>query len=87
MNWSQGSIPWLSARQSGYIVNQVDGRAWNSEAVGSNPTTLTRGFMANKKQGNLTPSPQWWKHLKDWKRVFWKTERQAQNKDIKKNLD
>jgi hypothetical protein len=38
--------------------------------------------MANKKKGNLTPAPQWWKHLKDWKRVFWKTERQAQNKDI-----
>ena len=39
--------------------------------------------MANKKQGNLTPAPQWWKHLQDWKRVFWKTERQAQKKDIK----
>ena len=39
--------------------------------------------MANKKQGQLTPAPQWWKHLKDWKRVFWKTERQAQKKDAK----
>jgi hypothetical protein len=39
--------------------------------------------MANVKQGNLTRSPQWWKHLKDWKRVFWKSERQAQKKDIK----
>lgn len=34
--------------------------------------------MANVKKGNITPAPQWWKHLKDWKRVFWKAERQAQ---------
>ena len=40
--------------------------------------------MANVKQGNLTKSPQWWKHLKDWKRIFWKSERQAQNRNIKK---
>ena len=39
--------------------------------------------MANVKQGNKTRSPQWWKHLRDWKRVFWKSERQAQKKDIK----
>lgn len=36
--------------------------------------------MANKQ--GLTPSPQWWKHLRDWKRVFWKSERQAQKKAI-----
>lgn len=39
--------------------------------------------MANVKKGNLTGSPQWWKHLRDWKRVFWKSERQAQKKAIK----
>lgn len=39
--------------------------------------------MAHKQQGQLTRPPQWWKHLKDWKRVFWKTERQAQKRDIK----
>ena len=39
--------------------------------------------MANVKQGNLKSAPQWWKHLRDWKRVFWKSERQAQKKDIK----
>ena len=39
--------------------------------------------MANVKQGNKTSAPQWWKHLRDWKRVFWKSERQAQKKDIK----
>lgn len=38
--------------------------------------------MANVKQGNLTASPQWWKHLKDWKRVFWKGERRAHERAI-----
>jgi hypothetical protein len=42
--------------------------------------------MANKKQGNLTGAPQWWKHLRDWKRVFWKTERKAQQRNIKERL-
>ena len=41
--------------------------------------------MAHKHKGQLTPAPQWWKHLKDWKRVFWKSERQAHKKEIKKN--
>jgi hypothetical protein len=40
--------------------------------------------MANKKQGNLTAPPQWWKHLRDWKQIFWKSERQAQKRDISK---
>jgi hypothetical protein len=43
--------------------------------------------MANVKRGNLKPAPQWWKHLRDWKRVFWKSERKAQNKSIKKELN
>ena len=55
-----------------YKVNHADTYACNMETT-----------MANVKQGNLTRSPQWWKHLKDWKRVFWKSERQAQKKDIK----
>lgn len=42
--------------------------------------------MANVKKGNLTPSPQRWKHLKDWKRIFWKSERQSQNTEIKKQI-
>jgi hypothetical protein len=33
--------------------------------------------MATIKKGYLTKPPQWWKHLRDWKRVFWKSERQA----------
>ena len=44
-------------------------------------------FMAHKQQGILTRSPQWWKHLKDWKRVFWKSERQAQKKAIDNSRD
>lgn len=43
-----------------------------------------KAYMAHKHQGQLTPAPQWWKHLKDWKRVFWKSERQAQKQDTKK---
>jgi len=39
--------------------------------------------MATVKKGNITPPPQWWKHLRDWKRVFWKRERHAERKDIR----
>lgn len=42
--------------------------------------------MANVKKGQLVPSPQWWKHLKDWKRVFWKKERKASDRDAKKQV-
>jgi hypothetical protein len=48
------------------------------------PSIRNNGInMANVKQGTLTRPPQWWKHLKDWKRVFWKSERSAQKKDVK----
>lgn len=43
--------------------------------------------MANVKKGNMTPPPQWWKHLKDWKRVFWKKERKNQQRQIRKDLE
>jgi hypothetical protein len=33
--------------------------------------------MANVKKGLLTAPPEWWKHLRWTKRVFWKSERQA----------
>ena len=36
--------------------------------------------MASVKQGTMTRPPQWWKHLKEYKRVFWKAERQASKK-------
>ena len=68
---------------------------WTS-GLGQQPFTLPRRVrfpsaiplketvMANVKKGNLTAPPQWWKHLKDWKRVFWKSERQAQKRNINK---
>jgi len=43
--------------------------------------------MANKKQGVVSRSPQWWRHLREWKKVFWKSERQAQKKDMKERKD
>jgi len=39
--------------------------------------------MAHKQQGTLTRAPQWWKHLREWKRIFWKGERAAQKRDMK----
>ena len=40
--------------------------------------------MATVKKGTLTRSPQWWKHLRDWKRIFWKKERKMIKEEIKK---
>jgi hypothetical protein len=39
------------------------------------------------KHNQLKPSPQWWKHLREWKRVFWKKERKAWQKEIKNRKD
>ena len=33
--------------------------------------------MANVKKGQLTPPPEWWRHLRWTKRLFWKGERKA----------
>lgn len=33
--------------------------------------------MATVKKGTLTPAPQWRKHLRNWKRVYWHRERKA----------
>lgn len=38
--------------------------------------------MATVKKGILTSAPQWWRHLRSWKRVFWKRERLAAKDDI-----
>jgi hypothetical protein len=40
--------------------------------------------MAHVRKGILTPSPQWWKHLRDWKRVFWKKHRREERREIKR---
>jgi hypothetical protein len=39
--------------------------------------------MANVKKGTTVPPPQWWKHLRSWKRIFWKKQRKAHNKELK----
>jgi hypothetical protein len=33
---------------------------------------------------NQVKSPQWWKHLRDWKKVFWKKHRQQSKKELDK---
>jgi hypothetical protein len=33
--------------------------------------------MAHVKKGLSVRPPQWWKHLRDWKGVFWKRQRKA----------
>jgi hypothetical protein len=38
--------------------------------------------MASVKQGILTRSQQWSKHLRDCKRRFWKRERQAAKRSV-----
>lgn len=41
--------------------------------------------MATIKKGYLTPAPSaaaFWKHLREFKRVFWKRERKAARLDI-----
>ena len=40
--------------------------------------------MANVKKGQNVPSPQWWKHLRDWKRFFWKKQRKADKRSLSK---
>jgi hypothetical protein len=42
--------------------------------------------MASVKQGTLTRPPQWWKHLKEYKRVFWKAERRAHKEQTRKDM-
>lgn len=36
--------------------------------------------MAHVKKGLLTTPGKWWKHFRQLKRAFWKTERQAAKK-------
>ena len=37
--------------------------------------------MATVKKGTLTGAPEWWKHLRKTKRVFWKRERKAAKRE------
>jgi hypothetical protein len=38
-----------------------------------------------KHRPTTVRSPQWWKHLRDWKRVFWKRDRQQAKRDLRKD--
>lgn len=38
--------------------------------------------MARKSK--LTKPRQWWKHMKAWKRVFWKEERKAYKQEVRR---
>ena len=42
--------------------------------------------MATVKKGILTSSPEWWKHLRWTKRLFWKRERKAAQDEAKKQF-
>lgn len=42
--------------------------------------------MANVKKGQLTGPPQWWKHLRDYKGVFWGAERKAGQAEAEQQL-
>ncbi len=44
--------------------------------------------MSHKRKGQLTLDPEWRKHLRKYsKRVFWKGERRAEKKYIKKLIE
>jgi len=42
--------------------------------------------MAHVRKGHLVRSPQWWKHLRDWKRIFWKRHRKAERKETMRTV-
>jgi hypothetical protein len=43
--------------------------------------------MANVRQGQTVPAPQWWKHLRQLKRQFWKQQRFDDRKSLKQRPD
>lgn len=43
--------------------------------------------MATIKKGILTSAKEWWVHLRDTKREFWKGERKEAKKIIKSDLN
>lgn len=42
--------------------------------------------MATVKKGTHVPAPQWWRHLRDWKRLYWRRERAAAKAEIKNQV-
>jgi hypothetical protein len=43
--------------------------------------------MANVKKGLTVPPPEWWKHLKWCKRLFWKQQRRADKMALRRERD
>jgi hypothetical protein len=43
--------------------------------------------MANVRKGILTAPREWWKHLRGTKRPFWKRERKAARKAVRKEFE
>jgi hypothetical protein len=43
--------------------------------------------MANVKKGQTVPSPEWWKHLRKLKRLFWKRQRRADKAAFRRRQD
>ena len=41
--------------------------------------------MASKSKN--TRPPQWWRHLREWKRVFWKKERENVKREIRRESE
>lgn len=42
--------------------------------------------MANVRKGNLTAPQEWWRHLKWLKPKFWRKERRAHQREIRRQL-
>jgi hypothetical protein len=42
--------------------------------------------MVSAKRGMLVGAPQWWRHLRAWKRVFWKRQRKAEQREIEREV-
>jgi hypothetical protein len=39
--------------------------------------------MANVKKGQTVAAPQWWKHLRQWKKLFWKRQRRSDRNEVR----
>lgn len=41
--------------------------------------------MTHVRKGQLTASGEWRKHLRDWKRIFWKAERKEAQRQARRD--
>ncbi|MGH7067500.1 MAG: hypothetical protein ACREFO_11880 [Acetobacteraceae bacterium] len=66
------------------VDSNIKSRHWANHTLGEPHTETSRAtqgvLMATRKRGVLTAAASpadWWKHLRRWKRAFWKRERKA----------